>query len=107
MTGLGNLPAVIDLNERLKPTFIALQETWLRSFKNASFAETLRTHHWIIKNADAQLNEEDKISMRNLSFHGVALGIEKSLAEKTEELNIQHKNIIAVNVSIQVNLRET
>ena len=98
MTGLGNLPAVIDLNERLKPTFIALQEMWLRSFKNASFAETLRTHHWIIKNADAQLNEEDKISMRNLSFHGVALGIEKSLAEKTEELNIQHKNIIAVRV---------
>lgn len=100
MTGLGNLPAVIDLNEKLNPTFIALQETWLRSFKNARFAETLRTHRWYIKNADSQLNEEDMVSMRNLSFHGVALGVDTALAERVEELNVQHRNIVALRVKI-------
>ena len=99
MTGLGNLPAVLDINTRLKPTFIALQETWLRSFKNARFTETLRTHTWFIKNADTQLNEEDMVTMRNLSFHGVALGVASELSEKTREIKTENKNIVAVKVS--------
>ena len=99
MEGIGNLPVVLDLRNKYLPTFISLQETWLRSYKNVQFAELLRSHRWIFKNADSQLNEEDMISMRNLSFHGVALGIEEELFEKVEEINVQHRNIIAVNVS--------
>ena len=99
MTGLGNLPVVVDLNNIIEPTFIALQETWLRTFKNARFAQLLRTHHWFIKNTDSQLHEEDMITMKNLSFHGVALGIKTELMDKVTEIEIQQKNIIAIEVS--------
>ena len=101
MTGLGNLPVVLDINNKLNPTFISLQETWLRTYKNASFAELLRSHHWIIKNADCQLNEEDMITMRNLSFHGVALGVSEELAEKIEEISVQYRNIIAIKIKLE------
>ena len=101
MTGLGNLPAVLDINTRLKPTFIALQETWLRSFKNARFTETLRTHTWFIKNADTQLNEEDMVTMRNLSFHGVALGVASELSEKTREIKTENKTLGSVMLWIK------
>ena len=101
MEGLGNLPVVIDLNNKENPTIIAIQETWLRSFKNVQFAETMRSHRWIFKNADSQLNEEDKITMRNLSFHGVALGISEEWAEKAEEIQVDHRNIIAVKIKVK------
>ena len=99
MEGLGNLS--VDLNNKIKPTIIAIQETWLRTYRNVQFAETMRTHKWIFKNADSQLNEEDKITMRNLSFHGVALGVSEESAEKTEEIQVDHKNLIAVKIKLE------
>ena len=37
--------------------------------------------------------------MKNLSFHGVALGIKTELMDKVTEIEIQQKNIIAIKVS--------
>ena len=100
MEGLENLIAVVDLESTFRPTSIALQETWLRTYKNVQFAEVLRTHKWIFKNADKHHHEEDKITMKNLSFHGVALGVENKVAEDVVEIEVQFKNIIAVKIKV-------
>ena len=101
MEGLGNSPAVLEIRNKVNPEIIALQETWLRSYRNAEFAEMLRSHYWIFKNADSQLNEEDMVTMKNLSFHGVALGVDETLREKVSEINVQHRNMIAIKLNLE------
>ena len=39
--------------------------------------------------------------MRNLSFHGVALGVSEELAEKIEEISVQYRNIIAIKIKLE------
>ena len=60
----------------------------------------MRSYKWIFKNADRQLHEEDMITMRSLSFHGVAMGIQEHLMEKTVEIEAQHRNLIAVKIEV-------
>ena len=98
MEGLRNLPAVIRITERISPHFIALQETWLRTYKNVKIAENFRDYRWIFKNADTQNHPEDQITARNLSFHGTALGVHKSISENMTEVKIEQKNIALAEI---------
>ena len=98
MEGLRNLPAVIRITEKISPHFIALQETWLRTYKNVKVAENFRDYRWIFKNADTQNHPEDQITARNLSFHGTALGVHKSISENMTEVKIEQKNIALAEI---------
>ena len=81
---MGNLPALINLRNKVNPVIICLQETWLRSYKNVQIAESFREYKWMFKNADSQIRPEDQVSMRNMSFHGTALAVRKDFAENNK-----------------------
>ena len=98
MEGLGNLPTVIDIVREHDPDIICLQETLLRSYNNVKIAEPMRTHQWIFKNTDTTEHIEDQISKRNLSYHGVAIGVKKSISENLREISIPYKNALAVMI---------
>ena len=98
MEGLGNLPAVVNLVNKQNPTIVALQETWLRSYRNVRVTDSLQNYSWTFKNADTQIHPEDQIVTRNMSYHGTAIGIRKDISESTSEVKVEHRNIAASKI---------
>ena len=92
----------MKLNHEINPFIIALQETWLRCYKNVQLADHLREFVWIFKNVDNQVHQEDQITSRNMSYHGTALGISKKLAESMREIPIQSKNCAVAELKMGV-----
>ena len=88
------------MRNKIDLSIIALQETWLRSYKNVKITEHFEEYRWIFKNADSQLHPEDQITMRNLSFHGAALAVRKKFAENMTEVRVEFKNIAAAEIKI-------
>lgn len=95
MEGFQNLPSVFNLANCFNPAIIALQETWLRTSKNFKLSDPLRDYKFFFKNSDSQLHEEDMVTARNLSFHGVAMGFHRSIQENIVQLEIADKGLIA------------
>ena len=99
---MNNLPALLELVEKNDFMCVALQEIWLRDYNAAEkMTRFLPTFKWIIKTPDKKKEVEDLLNARNLSFHGVALGISNKFIESLIEIPVEHKNIIAVRLEIE------
>ena len=98
MKNLHALLHLVELNDFLA---IALQEVLLRDYNiSQSFTRYLETFKWLVKTTDNTLHVEDLINTRNMSYHGVALGIAHQHTESLRELKIDNKNIIGVTLDL-------
>ena len=96
MEGMRNILAGVELVKKIKPEIIFLQETWLRSFNVSQLSEVMMGFKWFAKTADSGMLIEDRLAATNLSYHGVAIGVDLGISESITEIEIPNKNIIAV-----------
>ena len=101
MEGSKNLGTLMTMTNTTDFDIISLQEVWLRSYNVTNkLIRYLPEYRWIVKLPDMTLHTEDAINIRNLSFHGVAMGISQELWETVKKLDVEDPNIIAVTLNL-------
>ena len=92
---------LINLTNSTEFDILSLQEVWLRSYNVATrLIRYLPEFKWTVKLPDMTLHTEDAINVKNLSFHGVAMGMTPALWENTTKLDVEDPNIIAVMLTM-------
>ena len=95
--GTKNVGSVVELVNKYNLDVILLQEVWLRTYNVATkLSRYLKNYHWLTKLPDSQLHIEDILNVKNLSYHGVALGVRRDLFDLMEEVHVENRNIIAI-----------
>ena len=88
---------MVELVNKYNLDVILLQEVWLRTYNVATkLSRYLKNYHWLTKLPDSQLHIEDILNVKNLSYHGVALGVRRDLFDLMEEVHVENRNIIAI-----------